>query len=76
MVQRAQRRKVQHARGYRRLTIRAQTSGSAQSKVSIMLAEPTAFIALSFAAYALGYATRAYVSHLYRRRYRFSLSRV
>lgn len=34
------------------------------------------FIVLIAAAYMLGYGTRAYISHRYRRRYRFSLSRV
>jgi hypothetical protein len=41
-----------------------------------MPAEFVDFIALMGAAYFLGYATRAYISHRYRRRYRFSLSRV
>ena len=34
-----------------------------------------AFLALLLASYLLGYGTRAYISHRYRRRYRFSLSR-
>jgi hypothetical protein len=40
-----------------------------------MSADVVNFVVLLAGAYVLGYGTRAYISHRYRRRYRFSLSR-